>query len=262
MGLLHTIGYLNRDNGTQILSKTASYTGSFQKISGNLQSYLNSINSIPVAGRCNVTTSIPGETGGTALSFLYLDAGASIGAAGPNGLATAVKTLNGPQLVYTSDVVSGNTLTSLPETYMAAGHYIYSGPGGPGVGPFSGGFDLAPELVWIEAATTKVIDRTTALTVRWIGGDPNALVSIKGISAVSSTNFGSFQCFANNGDRQFTITKEILAQLPASPVSGTAVQRGSLNLYSLTQARFVAPSGIDYMLGSGEWSATATVQYK
>ena len=145
---------------------------------------------------------------------------------------------------------------------MAAGHYIYSGPGGPGVGPFSGGFDLAPELIWTEAATTKVIDLNTALTVHWTGGDPNALVSINGISTVSSTNFASFQCFANNADHQFTIPKDILAQLPASPVSGTAVQRGSLNLYSLTQARFTAPSGVDYMLGSGEWSATATVQYK
>ncbi|MEP6962631.1 MAG: hypothetical protein ABI995_11175, partial [Acidobacteriota bacterium] len=259
VGLLHTIGYINRDNGTQILTKTASYTGSFQKISGNLTAYLNSVGVIPLAGRCTVTTSVPG---GPTLGFSYLDAGAAIGAAGPNGPATAVRTLNGSQLVYTSDVVSGNTVTSLPDTYIVAGHYIYSGSGGPDVGVFSGGLDLAPELTWIEAAATKVIDRTNALTVHWTGGDPNALVSIKGISTVSSTNFASFQCFVNNADQQFTIPKDILAQLPASPITGTAIQRGSLNLFSLTQARITAPSGIDYMLGTGEWSATATVQFK
>jgi uncharacterized protein (TIGR03437 family) len=249
VGLLHTTGYLNRDNGTQILQKTASYTGSFQKITGDLQGYLSGLQVAPPApGRCDITT---GGTVGT-LTITYIDAGASISITGPKGNATAPKYLNGPQIVYTSDAV-----TPLAESYIVAGSYIYSGAGGGAVGSFSGTFNMAPELIWNEAATTKVIDRSVPLMVTWTGGDPDTLVAINAISGTTS-----FQCFANNGDHQFTIPTSVLGRLTPSTVTGTAVQRGSFNVHAFQQVRMTAPSGIDYMLGSGEWSTTATLQYK
>lgn len=249
VGLLHTIGYLNRDNGTQIVSKTASYTGSFQKTTGDLQGYLNSLQvAPPTPGLCNVATG--GVVG--ALTFTYLDAGASISATGPAGAATAPKYLTGSQLVYTTDVG-----TVLAESYIAAGHYTFSGAGGPVVGAFSGTFDMATELVWTEAASTKVVDRTVPLVMHWTGGDPDALVAITGISGTTS-----FHCFANNGDHQFTVPVQVLGSLTPSVVSGTTVQRGSLNMFGFQQVRMTPPSGIDYMIGSGEWSTTATLQYR
>jgi len=249
IGLLHTIGYQNRDNGTQIINKTASYTGSFQKITGDLQGYLNSLQvAPPTPGLCNVVTG--GLVG--SLSFTYLDAGASISATGPNGPATAPKFLNGPQVVYTTDAG-----TRLLDTYIVPGHYTYSGVGGPNVGALSGTFDMAPELVWTEAETTRVIDRTVPLTVHWTGGDPETLVTITGISGTTS-----FQCYANNGDRQFTVPTDVLGRLTPSVVSGSSVQRGTLNMFGFQQVRLTPPSGIDYMIGSGEWSTTATLQYK
>lgn len=249
VGLLHTTGYLNRDNGTQILSKTASYTGSFVKITGDVQGYVASLQvPPPTAGACNVTTG--GVVG--PLTYTYLDAGASISTTGPNGKATAPKFLNGSQLVYTTD---GGT--PLAESYIVAGPYTYTGTGGPDVGAFSGNFDMATELIWSEAATTKIVDRTVPLTLHWTGGDPDTLVAIKGISGSTS-----FECFANNADHQFTVSTSVLGRLTASVVNGTAVTRGTINLHAFQQVRLTAPTGIDYMIGSGEWSTTATLQFK
>ena len=92
-------------------------------------------------------------------------------------------------------------------------------------------------------------------------GDPTQLVTIQGISTISTSNFASFYCWANNSAGQFTIPANILSQLPASPVTGSTVSRGTLVLYSYFATRLAAP-GVDLFTASGTWNVTVTSQYK
>jgi hypothetical protein len=184
-----------------------------------------------------------------------LDAGPSISSSGPNGTQVAVKTVLPTQLVYVANNIPGIT----------PGRYTFSGQGGPDVGAFSGTLDLAPELVWTNPGDAKVVTRANGLLVQWSGGDPNELVTIAGSSFTSATNVSSFFCSANNSAGQFTVPANILNQLPASQVltvgQNSALIRGTVNVFTMSQTRLTAP-GMDYLVGSGEWSTTVTAQYK
>ena len=262
VGLLHTTGHNVRDNNSggtvTTMSKTGGFTANFSRLSGadvarSLSAAANAL-LIPTAGQCSVLTTVnpfPNITIG------YLDAGPSINSSGPNGAQIAVKTVLPTQLVYLA--------SNVPNTYIAPGRYTFSGQGGPDVGAFSGTLDLAPELVWTNTDDAKVVTRANGLPIQWTGGDPTQLVTITGQSFTSPSNIAIFFCWANNSAGQFTVPANILNQLPASNVisagAATVVTRGVVNVYSMSQTRLAAP-GMDYLVGSGEWSVTVTSQYK
>jgi uncharacterized protein (TIGR03437 family) len=250
LSLLRSTGHSVRDvsGGTATnITKFDGLTGSFSRLSGpDLARTLNNPVVNPQAGTCTVitTTTIPNITS------TPLDAGPSVSVSGPNGLQIA--TLFQPGL-YTATV---------PNTYMAPGRYTFTGRGGRDVGSFSGTLDVSPELIWTNVDAATVVTRSGGITVQWTGGDPTQLITIVGQSSVSTSNFATFFCWANNSAGQFTVPANILNQLPASTVSSTgAVSRGSLTIYSYFSTRLTAP-GIDLFTASGEWSVTVTSQYK
>ncbi len=250
VSLLSTVGYTNRDvNGTTVTNMTRfnGFTAGFNRLSGpGLTPFLTTPPVInPRAGTCVVVTSatIPNY------AITPLNAGPSILSAGPNGNQTA--TLFQPGL-YSATV---------PNTYMVPGRYTFTGSGGTDVGSFSGTLDVSPELVWTNTDVAKVVTRSDGITVQWTGGDPTQLVTVMGQSAVSQTNFATFYCWANNTDGRLTISPSILNQLPASPVIGGSISRGSLTIYSYFSTRLTAP-GVDLFTASGEWAVTVTSQYK
>ena len=260
VGLLHTTGYSVRDNTSggivTNITKFDSFTANFNRLSGSdlARSLSTGANAllIPTAGQCTVLTTINPFPN---IAIGYLDAGPSISSNGPNGTQIAVKTVQSTQLVYVAN--------NIP--IIAVGRYTFSGSGGPDVGAFSGPLDVAPELVWTNTDDAKVVTRANGLSIRWTGGDPNELVTITGQSFVSATNVGRFICWANNSAGEFAVPANILNQLPASTVTtagpATAVTRGSVNVFTMSQTRLTAP-GMDYLVGSGEWSTTVTSQYK
>lgn len=250
VSLLSTVGYNVRDvNGSTVTNTTRfnGFTGSFNRLSGpGLAAVLTTPPVVnPKAGTCVVVTSatIPN------FAITPLNAGPSIVSAGPNGNQTA--TLFQPGL-YNATV---------PNTYMVPGRYTFTGSGGTDVGSFSGTLDVSPELIWTNSDAAKVVTRSDGITVQWTGGDPTQLVTVTGQSVISATNFATFYCWANNPDGRLTVSPNILNQLPASPVSGNSVTRGSLTVYSYFATRLTAP-GVDLFTASGEWSVTVTSQYK
>ncbi len=249
VGLLRTTGYQNRDVAGSVvttITKTESFNGGFNRLSGpTLADYLRGQVVRIQAGTCTVATTFAVPT----FTITPMNAGPSIRAEGPNGVQTAP--LFQP----------GTYVNNLTAPYIAAGRYIFSGTGGPDVGAFTGNFELAPELLFTNADSFKTITRADGITVQWTGGDPDRLVTITGQSAISSTNFAAFTCFENQSAGRFTVPASILNQLPASPVTGGIVQRGSLTIYSLSDTRISIPN-IDLGVATGQWSITVTTQYK
>ncbi len=262
VGLLHSTGHTVRENNAgatvTTVTKSDGFTANFNRLSGpDLARSLSTASNallIPTAGRCSVITNINQFPN---ITTAYLDAGPSVTSVGLNGTQIANKLLQGFQLVY----AAGN----IPNTYISSGRYTFSGQGGPDVGAFSGPLDLAPELLWPNLDEAKVVTRANGLTIQWSGGDPSQLVTITGQSFTSAANIAVFFCWANNADRQFNVPASILNQLPASTVTtagpASIITRGNVTIFSMSQTRLSAP-GVDYLVGSGEWSITVSAQYK
>jgi len=199
------------------------------------------------------------------LTFTSLDAGPQLTSVGPNGTQQAPRQGTADMFTYQS--------TAMPNTYLAAGQYTLSGPGGANVGAFSGTLDIAQDFVVTNNADDfKLINRANGLTVRWTGGDSSALATITGASGSVDLQTGTisgsgFVCIQNVSAGQFTVPSSVLSQLPASSVIGAGgfgmVMRGSFSVSSQGKgARFTAPSGLDILTASNDWSWSYTPQYQ
>lgn len=261
VGLLRSTGYSARDTNAGVVTsvtKSHGFTANFNRLSGSdvSRSLSTAANAalIPEAGKCSILTNTNPFPN---IAIGYLDAGASVSSNGPNGTQIAVKTVLPSQLVYLA--------ASVPSTYIGPGRYTFSGTGGPDIGAFSGTLTLAPDLVWTNTDDAKVITRVNGLLVQWSGGDPAELVTINGQSFTSAGSVAIFYCWQNQSAGQFSVPASILNQLPGSTVTGSGatsvVTRGSLNIFSMSQTRLTAP-GMDYLVGSGEWSTSVAAQYK
>jgi hypothetical protein len=137
------------------------------------------------------------------------------------------------------------------------------------VGSFSGTLELAAELVWTNRSTLLAVDRSQPLTLTWSGGEPSTLVTIQGTSSVSqgtSVSTTSFQCFAKNTDRQFTVPVSVLSRMLASSrlTAGatTILLRGTLAIGSVGKGVRLQATGIDYLSAGNQWGIAQTVEYK
>ena len=163
------------------------------------------------------------------------------------------------------------TASNVPNTYLAAGHYTLSGPGGADVGAFTGGLDTVSDLVVTNPDDLKVITRSGGVTVHWTGGDSSTVLTISGgsftVSQSGTSTGAAFICRQNTSAGSFTVPASILGQIPASATNGvpgfTFVTRGSFDVSAGGQGvRLATPSGLDILTASNSWSWTFTPQYK
>jgi uncharacterized protein (TIGR03437 family) len=195
------------------------------------------------------------------LTHTNLDAGAQLTSSGPNGTQFV------PRL---SNQVAGPTYSTanLPNTYLNAGRYALSGPGGTQVGSFSGNLDVVADLIITNTTDlTTAINRSTPLTVRWTGGAAGTYLTIIGtsISSVGETGFtgSAFVCIENTSAGQFTVPVSILSQLPAS---GSIAGFSLGGIFSVTApgagVRLNAPSGVDIMTANNYWFWSFTPEFR
>ena len=202
-------------------TKTDSFSGQFTKTSGaDLSKSLN--NQLPAGfpvlspavGTCTVYTLSSLTNPFPNLTTIGLDAGAQLTSNGPNGTQLALRqNTQGVGFTYNA--------TGVPNTYLAAGHYTLSGPGGADVGVFNGGLDTVADLVVTNPDSFKLINRSGGITVNWTGGEQSGVVVISGFSSssinINGVTITAFVCTQNVSAGQFTVPASILTQLPASP---------------------------------------------
>ena len=227
-------------------SDTAS--ARFSRLSGNVGRLLRPAQLVPTAGSCVVTVRP------TNLIFEYfyeiLDAGTPLRVVGPAGERLLPRRTNsGGGIGYGENVGSG-----FLANYLEVGSYTISGPGGPDIGAFTGTLNVPTELVWTNRPALESVTRSAGVTVTWTGGEPSALVTISGQSAVTQSGRVTavlFECRARNSDGQMAIPSSVLLALPPTvtsmPVPGlTFAQRGSLALSSAGKGSRVQTVGLDY----------------
>ena len=247
------------------INRSDVLSASFNRISGaDLQKLLTAQTGGPVAGACDVYT-------GTIvnpypnLTYTSLDAGAFLTVSGQAGNRSAERSRNSVgQIVYSATIGTGAA-----GNYLDAGRYTFTGPGGADVGSFSGSIQVAPELEWTNRTSLTSVDRSRPLTVTWTGGEPSTLVTIQGTSTViqgTSVSATSFQCYARNTERQFTVPVSVLSQLPASGrITAGAIsllQRGTLAIASVGVGTRLRATGIDYLTAGNQWGVAQSAEYK
>ncbi len=221
----------------------------------------------PAVGSCTVYTLSSLTNPFPNLTTVGLEAGAQLTSSGPNGTQLALRqNTQGFGFTYNA--------TGVPNTYLAAGHYTLSGPGGADVGVFNGGLDTVADLVVTNPDSFKLINRSGGITVNWTGGEQSGVVVISGGSSTSTLNINgpavtitAFICTQNVSAGQFTVPASILTQLPASQVTSAGgvnvITRGSLSVTASGKGvRFTAPSGVDIMTANNSWAWSFTPQYQ
>ncbi|MEI9812156.1 MAG: hypothetical protein WDO18_05540 [Acidobacteriota bacterium] len=181
------------------------------------------------------------------LTYTNLDGGAQLTAVGPNGTQAIPR--QGFQ-------VSGPTYgtTNLANTYLNAGQYSLSGPGGTQVGAFSGTLNVKSDFVITNPEAFSTINRNTPLTIRWTGGEPETYLTIQGLSYSGSTPTGLtgavFICIVKTSLGQYTVPVNILQQLPVSPNLSGALSFLNFGSFTVT-ARGLGQADYADAFGSG-----------
>jgi uncharacterized protein (TIGR03437 family) len=263
--------------GTVSLNRTTTYTGAsatktdtagalFQRttgpdigklLRGELPPDLPTLT--PVAGSCVVYLSTSLRNPYPNLTFTNLDAGPQLTITGPNGQRTIPRQTNqiaGPTY---------DTRAALANTYLNAGTYTMTGPGGTAVGAFSGTLNVANDLVVtnpLDFATT--INRNAPLIVRWTGGVAETYLTIQGISytgPLTSLLATTFTCIERTSAGQFQVPPGIVSQLPATPAG--ALIPGAFSVTARgAGTRFDTPTGLDIMTAFNFWSWLFSPQWQ
>ncbi|MEO8371974.1 MAG: hypothetical protein ABI806_22510 [Candidatus Solibacter sp.] len=266
VGLTRQTSYVIGDTpGGDSIIRSDVLSAGFNRIGGaDLAKLLRTQTPPPEAGACIFNEGSPVNPYPN-LTYTSLDAGASVSVSGAPGSRNAPRSRNSVgQIGYATTIGTGDA-----GNYIDPGRYTLSGPGGLDVGSFSGSIDVAPELTWTNRAGLTTVNRTQPITLTWSGGEPSTLVTIQGVSTVSqgsTVSVTSFQCFARNTDRQFTVPVAVLSRMLASPriTAGTVsiLLRGSLAIASVGTGTRLQATGIDYLTAGNQWGVAQTTEYK
>lgn len=193
-----------------------------------------------------------------------LDAGAAIALSGPKGNKQLTKQKDGSYAAQ----LSGGGMPAIPgqpsipgmpgagdSSYLEAGSYTVTGPGGADVGAFTTNLTISAPLTWVNRDEISDIDRASGVTVNWSGGNPDNYATITGIS-VGDGVAGMFSCTEKVSAGTFTVPSVVLLSLPPGGALG-----GTLGLNTGAMARFTA-DGIDVGMLSSSVSSTKNVAYK
>ena len=226
-------------------TKSDDGSASFLKFSVNAAQAQSLVDTTPI-GACLVTT-FTSTNANPYASFTYtsLDAGAQITVNGPGGTQTLAKLTSGGITAYSAQF-------SNSASYLNAGNYTVTGPGGPDVGSFSVPLTIATPLVWTNqsAITTAGVTRASGVTVNWTGGDPSSTVTITGSSYQSTgttTIVGaSFTCQAPVSALTFTVPPPVLLALPPSGTIAGIPFPGTLGVSNGGAPVTFTATGLDY----------------
>lgn len=191
----------------------------------------------------------------------YLDAGPSL--AMSNGLPALTKTSSQGGILYSAKFDS-------TATTLNAGSYTVTGPGGPDVGAFNVTVNVPTPLNWTNQSQITSVNRSSGLTVKWTGGDPNGYVFIQGFSAYLPSGIidatqaiaEGFNCAAKTTDGTFTVPSYVLNALPPSgSIFGITVPGVVQLIASSTPVPFQA-TGLDFALATNTVLISSTVPFQ
>jgi hypothetical protein len=156
-----------------------------------------------------------------------LDAGA-VTLSGPNGSnlnKTALTDTNGSYSLTIGE--SGVTIPGGVNGTLVAGTYTLAGAGGTGVGSFNTSITLGTPLT-VTGGLPATVTRAQGLPLTWTGGNSTDVVTITGYSGTTSgtganaiTTAAEFICTTTAGTGGFTVSSQVLDQLPATPASAS-----------------------------------------
>ena len=188
---------------------------------------------------------------------VYLDAGPAFNLNGPKG-AKQMPLMAGMKGQY-SATLGGGGIPGMgggqPDYLDAPGTYSVTGTGGADVGPISSSLTLPAVFTWLNQASVSNVPRSQDLLVTWSGGTQGGVVTIMGVSSISTPLQAGvmFLCTAPVSAGQFTVPSVVLSALPVSEVQ-SGVPTGLLMLGTSTQpVRFTA-TGLDV----GNYTASST----
>jgi uncharacterized protein (TIGR03437 family) len=179
-----------------------------------------------------------------------LDAG-SISVAGPAGSATMQSVSEetpGPYFGFLGGTLPIEGAPSLP-LMLDTGPFAIVGSGGADIGPFAITLQRQTPVTWTNAGAINQINRNAGLTLNWSGGDAGQTVVILGFSTdQQSKNSGGFMCLAPASAGTFTVSPNVLADLPGTPASlnEDTISVGLLGMFSVpTDPQKFTASGLD-----------------
>lgn len=214
----------------------------------------------PSLGSCIVITSfdvVPVST-----PFTMLDAGPALTVNGPKG-AKEMKKDSG---VYSANLGTALIIPQLPmppQTYLDAGSYTVTGPGGADIGAFTARLTIGQPLNWTNRATVgnsgpDAISRSGELTPTWTGGTAGDFVTITGASSLAGGRTTViFICIERATAGRFTVPSWVLSALPPSEQGFLSLGLSPL----LENSRFEAP-GLDAGFIWAASSSMRTIAYR
>jgi uncharacterized protein (TIGR03437 family) len=204
---------------------------------------------INAPGSCSVTDT--GQVPPPSVGTTPLDAGPSIGVAGPNGLSkTLTKSSIAGSIFYGAQF--DQTATTL-----TAGSYTFTGPGGPDVPAFTANYTMPPVFAWTNQSNITTVARANGVTVNWSGGNPSGFVYIMGSSSTNTipAATASFTCTARVSDLMFAVPSAVLLALPPSG-------SGTLTVSAYDYQPFTPPSGINFASVGSNFTYGSSVTYQ
>jgi len=184
-------------------------------IPSTVQPFFVSYVDSPPVGSCQTYQGTNGTPDPPFVPVATLDPGPQITVQGPNGTKT----------VAASGGEFRGTL-SANGTYLSAGSYTVSAPGGADVPKFSTQITI-PTMPTLtspppDAATATTVTRSSGLTVTWAGGQANGILQLQGFNATDNTNTvgANFVCAVPAAAGTFTVPPSVLMALPASNLGG------------------------------------------
>jgi uncharacterized protein (TIGR03437 family) len=184
-----------------------------------------------------------------------LDAGAQLALNGPNASNIAIPRQSDNS--YSAILYSSGLGTIVPRSgspTLVQGTYTLAGTGGADVGSFSAAVSLPSDFSWTNENTiANPIPRASPLNVTWTGGG-TGLVTIIGAAAAQAGGTTAspiysamaFDCIAPASAGNFTVSANILEQLPAASGDTAGNSVGTLALFAVPdpstgQGTFTAP---------------------
>jgi uncharacterized protein (TIGR03437 family) len=253
--------------GQTSTTRADSAFGSFSSITGpDLQNYVNGVlpqGLVYAHGACTVYNGLAIPTGAPNVTTASLDAGASLSLQYPLG------TLVMPRKAENGSINYDATPPSVP-----AGRYTYTGTGGPQVGPFTVGVDVATDLNWTNRLNLLEVTRSAGVTVTWTGGEPGTLMFITGTSSNVTlqgqiTASKAFICFANQSAGTFTVPNSITTQMPVTATIDigmgfppTVLSPGTLSITAPGKYATTTATGVDIIIATSSTSIVQTTTWK
>ena len=144
----------------------------------------------------------------------------------------------------TINTAPGGGVSGDPPFLVPGSYTLDNGGGGANLSPFIAALHNPAPVRWENTTELAYVDRSSGLTIRWSGGEPDGVVNISGtLQAVQDTVTygGTFICAARTGAGKFFVPPFITRQIP----TGASPTQSRLKLGAIIEAVAFIP-GIDF----------------